>query len=201
MDKVCKIILVRHGESVNNKQRVIGGNSPLTGAGREQAKITKQDLKKFKFDEVYSSDLERAVETATIIAGQPVPKDHRLSGLRERHYGMLEGKSQNHLDEEHERRVNMTHQENWVYKHVEDTESDHELSSRFIRALTTVAEANPGKTVLVAAHGAAIRTTLMDLKGMTYHDIPNQSFKNAGFVELDYQDDRFEVVQIVGHQI
>jgi broad specificity phosphatase PhoE len=198
MAKVCKIILVRHGESVNNKAGIIAGDSPLTDKGREQARLTRKALAGLKFDVIYSSDLKRAVETAQIIAGKDVPENHQLPGLRERDFGALEGKPEKLHEEEHEKRVGMSHEENWVYKHVPDTESDHELSDRFVLALQKLAENNPGKTILVAAHGGAIRTTLMKLHELTYHQVPNGSFKNAGYVELDYANHNFKVVQIVG---
>ena len=193
--------MVRHGESVNNKRGIIAGDSPLTDKGREQARLTKKALAGLKFDAIYSSDLKRAVETAYIIAGKDVPENHRLPGLRERDFGALEGKSEKLHEEEHQKRIGMSHEENWVYKHVPDTESDYELSARFVLALQELAENNPGKTILVAAHGGAIRATLMKLHGLTYHRIPNGSFKNAGYVELTYDDHNFKVVQISGVQI
>src|SRR5665213_1161889 len=128
MKQLCRIILVRHGESVFNKAGIIAGDSPLTDKGREQARQTKEILARFKFDAVYSSDLKRAIETAEIIAGKQVPASNRLSSLRERDFGSLEHKSEKHHDQEGKLRSIMTHEENWLYKHVADTESDHELS-------------------------------------------------------------------------
>ena len=198
MDKACRIILVRHGESINNKQNIIGGDSPLTLLGRKQAQFTKQSLKDIYFDEVYSSDLKRAVETAEIISGKSLPSSHKLAELRERDFGSLEKKSNKYHDEEHEIRLTLEHKDNWVYKHVDDMENDEEVSTRFLTALENLAEHNLGKTILIAAHGAAIRTSLMKLKGWTYQDIPQGSFKNAGYVELMYTNNKFKVISIFG---
>jgi probable phosphoglycerate mutase len=201
MTQVCKIILVRHGESVFNRQGIIAGNSPLTPEGREQARQTKKELAGFSFDAFYSSDLIRAAETAEIIAGKALPKANKLPGLRERDFGSLDMKPSKHHDDDHNKRVTLTQEENWAYKHVDDMESDHELASRFIGVLQELAEKNAGKTILVAAHGAAIRTTLMKLLGLTYHEIPHGSFKNAGYVELTYADNKFKVVHAPGVRI
>jgi broad specificity phosphatase PhoE len=203
MAKVCTIILVRHGESVHNKQGIIAGDSPLTDKGRDQARQTKQALGDagFKFDDVYSSDRIRAIETAEIIAGKEVPASHQLASLRERDYGRLDSKSTKHQDEEHAKRVTMTPEENWVYKHVPDIENDRELSTRFVGALRELAEKHAGQTILVGAHGAAIRVSLMKLLGLTYYELPQNSFKNAGYVELKYADHNFEVVQATGVRI
>jgi broad specificity phosphatase PhoE len=203
MAKVCTIILVRHGESVHNKQGIIAGDSLLTDKGRDQARQTRQALEAagFKFDAVYSSDLKRAVETAQIIAGMEVPDSHKLSSLRERDFGSMDGKSDKHHEEEHAKRITMTHEQSWIYKHVPDIENDHELSTRFVAALRELAEKHASKTILVVAHGAAIRTTLMKLLGLTYDKVPQGSFKNGGYIELVYADNNFEVVQATGVRI
>jgi broad specificity phosphatase PhoE len=198
MTQVCKIILVRHGESVNNKQNIVAGDSPLTDKGREQARQAKETLARFHFDEAYSSDMVRAVETAEIISGKKLPPENKLSGLRERNFGSLAGESGVHHDKEHEQRLGMNHEENWAYKYVPDMESDDELSSRFVEHLERLAQQHPGETILVAAHGAAIRTLLMRLNNLTYHDLPNNSFKNAGYVEIDYDGKNLKVVHTEG---
>jgi broad specificity phosphatase PhoE len=67
--ETCYIYVVRHGESVYNRDDVVSGqnNPKLTALGRQQANETKAKLAKIKFDEVYSSDLQRASDTAAII--------------------------------------------------------------------------------------------------------------------------------------
>ena len=67
------IYIVRHGETDNNKKRVLQGRSnlPLNEAGIEQAKKVKEYFaeKDIQFDKVYSSPLIRAIKTAQIITG------------------------------------------------------------------------------------------------------------------------------------
>lgn len=64
-----------------------------------------------------------------------------------------------------------------------------------MQTLQELAEQNAGKTILVAAHGGSIRVTLMELLGLTYHDLPNSSFRNAGYIELSYNGANFKVMQ------
>ena len=64
-------VFVRHGETDNNKNRIIQGgnlNSPLNDTGRKQAADQAKKLKKESFDVIVASPLKRAMETATIIA-------------------------------------------------------------------------------------------------------------------------------------
>src|ERR1700677_710965 len=113
MKDTCYIVLVRHGESVFNKEGFIGGNPPLTELGREQAQQAKELLKDFKFDEVYSSDYKRAVETVEIISGVSIKDQNKIRGLRERNLGSLDGKPKIHLEEDHKKRETLSGEENW----------------------------------------------------------------------------------------
>ena len=65
-----KIILVRHGETQDNKERRFQGwkNTPLNTMGHEQAKKVAARFAHEKIDAIYSSDLQRALETADHIA-------------------------------------------------------------------------------------------------------------------------------------
>ena len=60
-----KLLLIRHGESVNNLLKRYTGQSdvPLTALGRQQAEEIRPVLACIPFERVYSSDLCRAVDT------------------------------------------------------------------------------------------------------------------------------------------
>lgn len=64
-----KIILVRHGETVENVKGIRQGHShgTLSKKGMKQARLLAKELKKYKIDAIYSSDLGRAANTARII--------------------------------------------------------------------------------------------------------------------------------------
>lgn len=201
MTKQTTIYLVRHGQSELNVQGIISGHVDpnLTEQGKEQVHQTRRVLKNVHFDTAYSSDLKRAVHTAEILYGKPIANANRVHELRERNFGALDGKPEHFLKEGNEKKLDMTHEEGWVFKHVPDMESDHELSTRFLLALEKVAKNNQGKTILVVAHGGAIRTTIMVLNDYTYKELPAGSFKNAGYVELTYDASKgFKVIQISG---
>ena len=63
------LYVVRHGQTNLNKEKRIQGRKglPLNEVGIEQANLSKNLLKDIHFDYVYSSPLERAVQTAKII--------------------------------------------------------------------------------------------------------------------------------------
>ena len=96
--KMYKIVLIRHGESVWNKENLFTGwtDVDLSPTGLEEAKLAGITLKQegFHFDQVFTSVLKRAIRTAWIALDQldqmwlPVKHDWRLN---ERHYGALQG--------------------------------------------------------------------------------------------------------------
>jgi len=95
-----KLILIRHGESANNKfnrenpqKRVFTGqfDTPLTDKGRQQALQLQQFQELRTIETVYASTLSRAFETAQLATNRKnILLDERL---KERSLGELEGQS------------------------------------------------------------------------------------------------------------
>jgi 2,3-bisphosphoglycerate-dependent phosphoglycerate mutase len=93
-----KIVLLRHGESVWNKENLFTGwtDVDLSEKGREEAKEAGLMLKEqgYTFDIAFTSLLKRAIRTLWIALDEmdlmwiPVQGDWRLN---ERHYGALQG--------------------------------------------------------------------------------------------------------------
>jgi broad specificity phosphatase PhoE len=89
------IYLIRHGESMWNKeQRVQGREDPgLSAAGKRQAKAAAKRLKKEGIKVVYSSDLRRAAQTAKTIADTARAKVVLMPELEEMILGAWQGKT------------------------------------------------------------------------------------------------------------
>ena len=93
-----KIVLLRHGESVWNKENRFSGwtDVDLSGAGREEAREAGKLLKSegFTFDVAFTSVLRRAIRTLWIALDELdlmwIPVRHAWQ-LNERHYGALQG--------------------------------------------------------------------------------------------------------------
>jgi probable phosphoglycerate mutase len=87
------LYLIRHGQSAGNAEGRFGGHSatPLSSLGLYQANITANALLKERITVIYSSDLQRAVQTAqplSELTGLPLNKTNIF---RERNIGVLEG--------------------------------------------------------------------------------------------------------------
>lgn len=93
-----KLILVRHGESVWNKEnRFTGWADPdLSEKGEDEARRAGKLIKEagLKFDIAFSSVLKRAIRTMHLLEEEAdllwVPEKHNWR-LNERHYGALQG--------------------------------------------------------------------------------------------------------------
>ncbi|MCX6758805.1 MAG: 2,3-diphosphoglycerate-dependent phosphoglycerate mutase [Candidatus Nealsonbacteria bacterium] len=93
-----KIVLLRHGESVWNKENRFTGwtDVDLSEAGIDEAKKAGETLKKsgFVFDIAYTSYLKRAIRTSWIVLDildrMWIPSVNAWQ-LNERHYGALQG--------------------------------------------------------------------------------------------------------------
>jgi len=93
-----RLVLLRHGESVWNKENRFTGwtDVDLSERGREEAGDAGRLMRdqKFEFDVAYTSLLKRAIRTLWIALDEMdmmwIP-EHRSWRLNERHYGALQG--------------------------------------------------------------------------------------------------------------
>ncbi len=91
-----EIYLVRHGETIWNKERRYYGHEDvgLSEVGFEQAKKLGSFFKKISFHHVICSPLKRAVDTARQLTDQKLELDERLM---EQNFGQFEGKTYEEL--------------------------------------------------------------------------------------------------------
>jgi probable phosphoglycerate mutase len=189
------IYLVRHGETDWNRERRIQGSTdiPLNDTGRAQAARAGRLLARRSWDGVYTSPLSRAFETATIIAselglGEPLG----VPALVERHYGEAEGLTDRQVMRRYPGATP-----------VPGRESRAQVAARVIPALLDLAEANPGRHLVVATHGAVIRTVLLAVdapveRGVAITNGSIHSFRHlGGTLELVEFDDPIETASVV----
>ncbi len=93
-----RLVLVRHGQSVWNKENRFTGwtDVPLSEQGIEEAKKAGKTLKKegYKFRLAYTSYLTRAIKTLWLILEEMDLmwiEERKSWRLNEKHYGMLQG--------------------------------------------------------------------------------------------------------------
>ena len=160
------VAFIRHGQTEWNRQGLLQGSSdiPLNETGREQAHDAFMTLRSRPWDAVVSSPLQRARETAQIIAeGLDIPLGSAYSQLIERDYGPLEGTSA------------AAAIERWPDRDYPGAETLDAVATRGEEALAAIVRDIPGGAVLVVCHGTIIRYTLARLAGRPVPGIDNGS--------------------------
>ena len=162
------ILLARHGESDWNRTRRWQGHAdrPLTALGRRQARELAERLANTDLDAVYSSDLQRARETAEIVASGRGLAVHELPALREVDVGSWSGLTRVEAAERFPDAYRRWEEggEGW-----DDGETYEQLGDRIIRAVKRIAADHPGERVLVVTHGGSIRAIHAYALGLDIH--------------------------------
>ena len=88
------LLLVRHGETVDNVNQILQGQTPgrLTACGEAQAEEVAVKMENEKIDVFVSRDLKRSVDTCRIIARRHHAEVLTTPLLRERDWGSFTGR-------------------------------------------------------------------------------------------------------------
>ena len=148
-----KLILVRHGQTEMNAQKLYFGklDPPLNDLGISQAYQAKEKLLDIDYDIIYSSPLERAKQTAEIC--NYLDKDINYnSKLEEINFGIFEGLTFKEISEKFPDEVKKM-EENWKDYNYITGESPKEMFQRVISFLETL---DYSKNNLIIAHWGII---------------------------------------------
>ena len=160
-----RIVLVRHGQTEFNREdrwQGSGSDVPLNDAGRAEAlQLAAALAERYagRVAAVYTSNLERARETARIVADRLGVEVVDEPALRELSHGRWEG---------------LTHEEvltRWPKEHAEyqadpyhvrrgGGDSYQDLEARVWPALERLAERHRGERIVAVSHGGPIRLAL-----------------------------------------
>ncbi|RXJ00338.1 histidine phosphatase family protein [Anaerobacillus alkaliphilus] len=156
------LYLIRHGQSTANESGVIQGRKefPLSVAGNKQGMLLGQFFASKSLDYIYTSDLERAHETAKYLSvHQPldvIPWDK----IREIGLGPLEGKTRNEITlqfpEVHETTSILT-------TGIAGTETVEEITKRCQYVLDQLLTGHKRHRIALVSHGGFISIFLMYL--------------------------------------
>jgi 2,3-bisphosphoglycerate-dependent phosphoglycerate mutase len=171
------LVLVRHGQSLwNLENRFTGATDiPLTEKGREEAIAAGKKLKSIPFSHGFTSLLQRAIDTMTLILQEtghtnlPVTRD---KALNERNYGQLQGLNKAEVTRQYgEEQVAVWRRSFSVRP--PGGESLADTAARVIPYYHWAIEPLllGGKDILVVAHGNSLRALMMRLEGISPDEI------------------------------
>lgn len=189
------VVIIRHGQSQGNAEGRFGGHTdtPLSPRGRKQAQATANALASEKFTAIYSSDLPRAIETASPLAKLTGVALETTDALRERSVGVMEGLTFEEAAEQHPEQYQALLRRD--FEHVlSGGESYRQTLDRASRQLDEAIEQHRGGRIALFAHTGTICILILHLMGAL--DAPELkpvwiATANCGIARFDLRDDGF----------
>lgn len=195
------LVLVRHGQSEWNEKNLFTGwrDPDLTAQGIDEAKAAGQALKQqgLVFDLAFTSDLQRAQKTLTLLLAEQGQSDlptTQNQALNERDYGDLAGLNKD------DARKKWGDEQVHIWRRSYDTpppggESLKDTGARVLPYYDSdiLPHVKTGKNILIAAHGNSLRSLVMRLEGLSSAEILDVNIDTG--VPYIYQMDNAGAVQ------
>lgn len=190
-----KLIIVRHGQTHENVAKIIQGQSVgrLNDLGKEQAKKVGLRLKDEKIDIAYVSDLERACDTAKEILKwhQSIPL-HYVKALRERKFGIFEGKPRI-LRTEAMKQLKVSI---FDFK-PEGGESSHDVKKRVSLFYHKLLKKYKKETILLVSHAGTLTYLLLYIFNKSFDEFKEYHPENAAVTILEIDDNKKHTVHVL----
>ncbi len=173
-----ELILVRHGETKWNDIGKFQGSKDvkLNQTGIRQAEILAERLSDLGLDKIYSSTLQRANETANIVASKHQLEVEKIAELKEINFGVWEGLCFAEIKQKYDFTL-----KDWLRSDVDTEvpggESLLALKKRAVPALKDIVAKHQDEKILIVAHGGVNKVLLSQLLEMP--------LKNAWSIEQD----------------
>ncbi|HSN68593.1 MAG TPA: histidine phosphatase family protein [Thermoanaerobaculia bacterium] len=190
---IQRLIVIRHGETVDNLRGVAQGwhDSELSPRGKAQVERIAERIRPLAPDALYCSTLPRAITTAGVIGRSLGLEAVQLEDLREMNCGDWEGLSfievrQN--DPELYRRWSSD-----PHEPCPGGESYSDVRARIARAVEAIRERTNGQpsTVAVVSHGTAIRLLATHLLGLPLEVARHFAQDNAAVNVFEWRGGRW----------
>jgi broad specificity phosphatase PhoE len=164
-----KLIIIRHGETIENSQRICQGQTQgtLSEKGIGQAQRVGKYLQNKDISQIYTSPLKRAVDTANIVNGflkiKIIKEDKRLI---ERFMGVLEGQ--------------LLPADYVAGQFIEGAETFQDIKTRLAEFLSELHSIHQDKTILLVTHSQTIAVlnailASKDISFLTRNDFVNNT--------------------------
>jgi probable phosphoglycerate mutase len=195
-----QILFIRHGETDWNRIKRIQGHIdiPLATSGLEQAqrladRLADEARQGAQLDAIYSSDLQRAQQTAQPLAhalGLPV---HLREGLRERSYGAFQGYDRDEIAERYPDEY-----ERWQTRDSgfapPEGESMRAFYHRVMDAIGPIVAAHPGGRIACVAHGGVLDCVYRFARDLSLEVPRDYALLNTSVNVVDFEGAKGKVV-------
>jgi 2,3-bisphosphoglycerate-dependent phosphoglycerate mutase len=195
-----QILFIRHGETDWNRIKRIQGHIdiPLADTGIEQARLLGQRFAReakegARVDAIYSSDLQRAQQTAQPIADALALPLQLDAGLRERSYGAFQGYDSEQVAERFP--------DEYAHWQTRDPgfappegESQRAFYHRVLHALEPIVAAHPDGRIVVVAHGGVLDCVHRFARGLALEAPRDYALLNTSMNVVDFDGGKATIV-------
>lgn len=181
---MTEILLIRHGETAWNAKKRLQGHLdiPLNEEGERQAAALGRALCEESLDAIFSSDLQRAHQTAEAIAGPRGMRVETDRGLRERCYGAFEGMLYGEISQRYPAAYAA-----WQARDIDArfpegvhvAETLREFSQRVVSTITRIVSENKYRRVAMVAHGGVLECAYRAAQGLGFSHARDFDIFNA----------------------
>ncbi|HET7758671.1 MAG TPA: histidine phosphatase family protein [Gaiellaceae bacterium] len=179
------ILLARHGETDWNREGRFQGwaDPPLNAAGRAQAVDLSVALMAEELETVYSSPLQRAYETAEVVAASHGLEPVTIEALREVDVGSWSGLTREEIEQRFPDQYArwLDYGQGW-----DDGETYDAMAERVVRAVLELAAVHDGQRILAVSHGGPMRAVSAFADRVTYAEARRRSPVVANAAVLEF---------------
>lgn len=190
--QAVRITAIRHGETDWNAASRVQGhtNIALNARGLLQAQRAAAALAQGDALQcVYSSDLQRAMQTAQAVADATGAPLHTAPGLRERCFGRFEGHSFQELNERFPEEAEQWRRRVPEWAPPGGGESLLAFRARILQAVDALAAAHLGQHIAIVSHGGALDVLYRAATGLGLQDARTWRLGNAALNRLLWTPD------------
>lgn len=194
-----KLILVRHAKTQANDLGKLTGHSEtiLSKEGQVQVKKLSAYLCKYKIDSIYSSPMQRCLETVSDIAKRASIPIKVIDDFREINFGIFENHTFGEIKGLYPKEVDKMLKEGHTYIYPEG-ESVIDSYKRNIRAIELVLDGEEGQNILICAHAGTIRNLLSYFVISNYQAHWHFQIDNASVTIVEITDG-FPVIKVMNN--
>ena len=197
-----KLYIVRHGETEWNVIKRFQGqlNTPLTEKGMEKLRETGKNLENVMFEEIYTSELERTVNSAEIILNENRGYKNKkmelkkLAELNEVYFGVWQGLKYEEVFLKYPEEAN-----NYFYNvknyNAENVEAENlkDALKRFLRGINKILDSHKSGNILVVTHGTVFEMFINYVENSSIFDIDERTLMGNGDYKIfSYEDGKFQ---------
>lgn len=194
-----EIYIVRHGETVWNKEKRLQGTTDieLNDYGRSLAIETGRNLSKVNINKIFSSPLKRAFETARLIKGDRNIEIETDIRIKELNFGSYEGQCFTDLFNDEKTTFQHFFKRPELFVSDKNGETLQQLIERAADFMKDKIEplATSCERIMIVAHGALNKAIMCYIK---QHDISmfwsGGLQKNCNVIIVDYENGKYNII-------